>query len=1210
MHASPFSLRSALCALTLLVATTAPLQAEVEGNVFPPTLAYAPTPNTSINLSGVTVIGSSGSAQITVSAVGGMGSGTLATMGLSCTYTGPDAGFFSVAPPMQSFLPGSPPGTLALGCTSGFGPRTATLICSESPGGSTGQTRTWPVTCPAGQLPRAPDLSYLPPPNSAIAFTASNPVIGSQATASIRVTPANGLGTGAEATAEFKNCNLAGETVPGTFGGFQGTTFTFVGATTTPRTLNLTALLRATAVTATLRCDEVRPNILLRGSLTVIPRSWQLQAPAGEQPTRLTLRKSASATQVVTDSVFRYTIDVANDGSGSASGLIVLDEVPGSLAVLSASGDGWNCSISGNAVDCRRSSLQPSSSSSFDIEVRAPSSPRSIVNTARLTAQGSGTPIVASASVEVVAPPEAPVDLAIDKSDSQDPVVAIGNFAYFLDVRNQGSGTASEVRVSDPLPSGVVLLSASGQGWTCSGTSVVECTLAGTLAPGASAARIGIQVLAPSQAGTITNRASVSSREVDSNSSNNVDSETTTVNAEAPPPPPPSADLSVSATAAPASALTGQAVEFQVQVANAGPDPATGVRLNGTFAAAFELIGVSAPGWSCQSTGQSLECMRNAGLAANAAADLRVQSRLRPGATGTADARFTVSSQVGDPATGNNLATVVVPYQPGGADLAIVKTDSADPVTAAAQFSYTLTVRNLGPEAASGVRVSDTLPAALSYVSASGNGFTCTRSGQTVECVLGGNLAAGASAAATIIVRAPSDGQTLSNEGVVSATTADPNPANNRSTQQTRINDRTADDLADLLDDSVVDMASGSSLPVLSDECADPSTALADTCEALIDAADGGRTGEVSDALREIAPDEVLAQTLVLREIAATQFFNVDARLNELRRGSGGFSLSGLTVTSGSQTIPLALVGDALQEALGFGESDGGLASPWGFFINGSLGSGEQDEDLGEGRVGVDYDSRGITAGVDYRLSNRAVIGGAIGYANYDSDVNGDGQLDARSLLFTGYGSYYVNDRFYIDSRLTYGNSSLDQTRRIDFQLGPDRFSATATGDTDASQFTVATAIGYHLNYGSWSVTPNAGLRYTRNDIDAFEESGAGGYNVGYDEQSFDTLQFALGVSVARAISLSNGVLMPQFDLSLNNENSDDAAAEAYLVNGNTSNLFLLREENPDQSYGSAGLGFVYLMGNGRQAFMSYRHTFGNDDFDRGTLNLGGRFEF
>ena len=1209
MYASLSSLRPALCALALFATGTAPLQAQIEGNVFPPTLSYAPTPNTAINFSGITVVGSNGSAQISVTATGGMGSGSFATMGLNCTYTGPDAGSFSVAPSSQSFLPGSPQRTLALGCTSGFASRTATLVCSESPGGSTGQIRNWPVTCPAGDPPRAPDLSYLPAANSTVSFTSANPVVGNQATATIRVTPSGGLGSGAEATAELKNCSVTGETVPGTFSGFQSTLFTFVGTTTTPRTMSLTALLRTTAVTATLRCDEVRPGTGLRGSLTVIPRTWVLQAPAGEQPTRLTLAKTASATQVTTDSVFRYTITAGNDGASSATGLIVLDNVPSGLAVLSAAGDGWNCSVTGNAVDCRRSTLLPRTSSSFEIEVRASTSPRSLVNTARLTARGSETPIVASVSVDVVPPPQAPIDLEIAKSDSADPVLTDAAFAYHLDVRNLGTGAATGVRVSDPLPAGVTLVSASGEGWTCSGGAAVDCTLSGPFAGGASAARIVVQVRAPSQAGSITNRASVSANEVDSASGNNADSETTTISAEPPPPPEPRADLSVNAQAIPASARTGGTVEFQVQIGNAGPDVAAAPRLTGTLGAPFELLGGSGSGWSCQVAGQSLECQRSAGLQANQSAEIRVQTRLRPGATGTADARFVVASSTSDPNSGNNQINVVVPYQSGGADLAIVKTDSADPVTAAAQFSYTLTVSNAGPEAASGVRVSDTLPAALSFVSASGNGFTCANNGQSVECAFGGNLAAGASVAATIVVRAPTSGQTLSNEGVVSATTIDPNPANNRSTQQTRIDDRNADDLADLLDDSVVDMASGSSVPVLSDECADPSTALADTCEALIDAADDGRTGEVTEALREIAPDEVLAQTLVMREIAATQFFNVDARLNELRRGSGGFSLSGLTVTSGSQTIPLALVGDALQAALGFGE-DGGLASPWGFFINGNLGSGEQDEALAEGRVGVDYDSRGITAGVDYRLSNRAVIGGAIGYANYDSDVNGDGQLDAKSLLFTGYGSYYVNDRFYIDSRLTYGNSSLDQTRRIDFQLGPDRFSATATGDTDASQFTAATSIGYHLNYGTWSVTPNAGLRYTRSDIDAFEETGADEYNVGYGEQSFDSLQFALGVSVARAISLSNGVLMPQLDLSLNNENSDDAAAEAYLVDGNTSNLFILREENPDQSYGTAGLGFVYLMGNGRQAFMSYRHTFGNDDFDRGTLNLGGRFEF
>ena len=85
---------------------------------------------------------------------------------------------------------------------------------------------------------------------------------------------------------------------------------------------------------------------------------------------------------------------------------------------------------------------------------------------------------------------------------------------------------------------------------------------------------------------------------------------------------------------------------------------------------------------------------------------------------------------------------------------------------------------------------------------------------------------------------------------------------------------------------------------------------------------------------------------------------------------------------------------------------------------------------------------------------------------------------------------------------------------------------------------------------------------------------------------------------------------MPNFDLSFKSENGDEPSAEARLVSGSTTELFRLQEQNPDSSYGTAGLGFVYLMGNGRQAYLSYRHTFGYDSFDRGTLNLGGRFEF
>ena len=1185
--------------------------AQVDGNVFPPTLSYAPTAGTPINLSGVTLIGSTGSGQISVIPSGGMGSGSFSMVGLNCSFTGVDASAFSVMPASQTFSPTSAPGSLGLTCTSGSAARNATLICAESPGGSTGPTRNWPVTCPAGTQPVPPSLSFAPPPGSTVNFSPAGGLVGTTATAQIRATPSGGsAGSGSSVTPRLQDCTLSGETVPGTFSGFQ-TTLTFVGATTTPQNLNLSALVRPTQVTATLTCQEVRGGIPLSPDGNVFQRSWQLQVAAGSQPAQLRLSKSVSAAQVVANSEFSYTIEVSNLGSSGESGLVVIDDVPSTLTVLSASGSGWNCSVIGNAVDCRRGSLVQGSSSSFQISVRAPGSPRTIVNSARLTSQSTSTPIVASVSVEVVAPPANVVDLSINKRDSADPVAINSSFSYFLDVANIGEHAATGVVVSDTLPAGVTLVAASGAGWSCSGSATVSCSFAGAFAAGA-ASTIELQVRAPAQATALSNTANVSSADVDVNSNNNSDTETTAVNDDVPPPPP-SADLAISAQAVPASAITGQGVELLVGVNNLGPDAATTTTVSGTLSAAFAISGATGNGWTCNVVSQQVQCTRP-GLAVNAASEIRVQTTIRPGATATADATFSVTSPVADPATENNTARVTVAYQSGGADLAIVKTDSADPVTAAAQYNYTLTVSNAGPEAATGVRVTDALPSALTFVSASGAGFTCTRSGQNVSCDLAGTLAAGATAAVTIAVRAPTTAQSISNEGVVSSSSTDRNPANNRSTQTTQISNRTADDLLALLDDAAVDPASQAALPVVASECAIPSSALADACRAIIDSADQGRTSEVTQALRAIAPDEVLAQTRVLNEIGATQFFNVDSRLNELRRGGGGFSMAGLTVNQNGQSIPLALVGEALQNALGFGE-DYGLVSPWGFFINGNITRGEQNQNIDDGRVGVDYDSIGVTAGVDYRLSPRAVVGGALGYSDLSSDLSGGSTLDAKSLLFTGYGSFYANDRLYVDSRLTFGRVDLDQTRRIQFRTNSVAFAGaafdeTAVGATDGTQFTLATSIGYHLNYGAWSVTPNAGLRYISSDIDAFDESGADEFNVGYDEQSFSTLQYGLGVQVARAVSLSSGVLMPQFDLSLNGENSDDPEARARLLNGSSSQIFRLQEESLDSSYGTAGLGFVYLMGNGKQAFMYYRATFGNDDLDRSTLNLGGRFEF
>ena len=63
-------------------------------------------------------------------------------------------------------------------------------------------------------------------------------------------------------------------------------------------------------------------------------------------------------------------------------------------------------------------------------------------------------------------------------------------------------------------------------------------------------------------------------------------------------------------------------------------------------------------------------------------------------------------------------------------DLAVTKTDDADPVAVGADVTYAVTVRNVGADPATGVVATDTLPAGMSFVSGAG----CTAVGQTVTC--------------------------------------------------------------------------------------------------------------------------------------------------------------------------------------------------------------------------------------------------------------------------------------------------------------------------------------------------------------------------------------------------------------------------------------------------------------------------------------------
>jgi uncharacterized repeat protein (TIGR01451 family) len=125
---------------------------------------------------------------------------------------------------------------------------------------------------------------------------------------------------------------------------------------------------------------------------------------------------------------------------------------------------------------------------------------------------------------------------------------------------------------------------------------------------------------------------------------------------------------------------------------------------------------------------------------------------------------------------------------PQVADLEVVKTDFPDPVHVGQNLTYTIKVTNKGPLAAFGVTLTDNLPKNAGFGSVSTSQGTCSikPAKRLVTCNLG-NLAAGATATVTIVVKPTSKG-TISNTAQATAVSPpDPNAANNKDTEATTV---------------------------------------------------------------------------------------------------------------------------------------------------------------------------------------------------------------------------------------------------------------------------------------------------------------------------------------------------------------------------------------------------------------------------------------
>lgn len=377
---------------------------------------------------------------------------------------------------------------------------------------------------------------------------------------------------------------------------------------------------------------------------------------------------------------------------------------------------------------------------------------------------------------------------------------------------------------------------------------------------------------------------------------------------------------------------------------------------------------------------------------------------------------------------------------------------------------------------------------------------------------------------------------------------------------------------------------------------------------------------EKSQALSTLAADQVTAEFSTTVNMTRKQSANISSRLTQLRNNSTGLNIRGLTINNYGEKLD----GNWLQAAYSslsntpsneFNETplSGGSAgsesvntayTPFGFFINGSITLGDKKSTSTE--RGYDIDSDNYTLGMDYRYDERLVVGAAYGYSSSQIEFNstGDDMDNQVNNLFV-YGSIY-DDNYFFSTTLGYAFGEIDTSRRI--IVGS--LDTKAKGSTDTNQFILQLNGSYDINKGALSFGPYAKLDIIEGEIEGYQESNGGGFEVEFNDQNISSQLLTLGGQAQYALSYSWGVLMPSARLEIKNEfnDSQDAISGRFAFD-TTNTSFSITADDIDNLWYVFGTGLSAVFPHGLSAYVDFETTEGLNNLDLYTYSYGGRWE-
>ena len=319
------------------------------------------------------------------------------------------------------------------------------------------------------------------------------------------------------------------------------------------------------------------------------------------------------------------------------------------------------------------------------------------------------------------------------------------------------------------------------------------------------------------------------------------------------------------------------------------------------------------------------------------------------------------------------------------------------------------------------------------------------------------------------------------------------------------------------------------------------------------------------------------SQTATAKQIAIHATTPVLNRMFWLRRHRSNDQLSNQNIRLNFSNSMMASLSEMLPVSNKTNELLDKLSDEWSFWSEGSISFGRAGDTSHSSSKKID--SKGVSFGMDKKISENKLYGYAFRYGRDEVDVGSFGTtLDTDSVSLSLYGTFPQDDERFIEGILGVSKLKTDHVRKGG--------GNTRTGNRNGSQ--VFGSINYFTTYQKekFNISPNIRIDLSYTELSKYSETGVA--SLVYNKQVVETGMISSGFNLSNIIDYNSLTFEPNAGLEFSLDFSPTSDATYRYISQTTE---YTRGIGQDSKSIRGNIGFDLEMDNGLSLMTIYERS-------------------